>query len=104
MAVLEGVNNAPQQVRWPVGGAAVDGAPAGGAPVGGTAVGGTAVGGTTRTRIRTTRYSPLFSELILRMDTGNLTGNANLENVCDVILDLYGVQYRNLGEIIEKTA
>lgn len=99
MAVLERVNNAPQQVRWPVGVAAVDGAPAVGAPAGGAAV-----GGTTRTRIRATRYSPLFSELILRMASGNLTRKANLENDCDVILDLYGVQYRNLSEIIEKTA
>ena len=88
MEVLEGVNHAQQVKRL----------------VGRATAGGAAVGGTTRTRIRATRYSPLFSELILRMASGNLTGNANLENVCDVILDLYGVQYRNLSEIIEKTA
>ena len=83
MAVLEGVNHAQQVKRL---------------------VGGATVGDTTRTRIRATRYSPLFSELILRMAIGNLTGKTNLENDCDVILDLYGVQYRNLSEIIEKTA
>lgn len=98
MEVLEGVNHA-QQVKRLVGRATAGGAAAVGAPAGGAAV-----GGTTRTRIRATRYSPLFSELILRMASGNLTGNANLENVCDVILDLHGVQYRNLSEFIEKTA